>query len=117
MPTINKNSTRNRPIRWSTDNSAKYYGSKAWKDLRNAYITQHPLCENCLLEGRATAAEEVHHRVPWLWFNDELDRFKALTCPNFLMSLCSKCHHEIHKTLKRPDNFELTREYQMIHNM
>lgn len=101
MPTINKNSTRNRPIRWSTDNSAKYYGSKAWKDLRNAYITQHPLCENCMLEGRATAAEEVHHKKPFLTGITDDDKWLLLLDPSNLTPLCKECHHKIHNQMRQ----------------
>jgi len=101
MPTINKNSTRNKPIRWTTDNSAKYYGSKAWKDLRNAYITQHPLCENCLLEGRSTAAEEVHHKKPFLTGITDDDKWMLLLDPFNLTSLCKECHKKIHNQMRQ----------------
>ena len=36
----------------------------AWPAIRRRFIAAHPLCEMCLREGRATAAEEVHHIVP-----------------------------------------------------
>ena len=41
----------------------KRYG-RAWKRIRDRYVHKHPLCEQCLKEGRYVAVEEVHHIVP-----------------------------------------------------
>ena len=38
----------------------KRYG-RAWKRIRDRYVHKHPLCEQCLKEGRYVAVEEVHH--------------------------------------------------------
>lgn len=109
--TDRKEANDRRNDKWS-----KYYGSVAWKHLRHWYITNHPLCEQCLFEGRSTPAEEVHHRIPFAWFLSKDDRMKALLYPEFLMSLCKECHLKIHQSLKRPDNFEQTKEYKIIHD-
>ena len=34
---------------------------KRWRDVRAAYLTEHPLCERCKREGIVRAATEVHH--------------------------------------------------------
>lgn len=39
------------------------YGS-AWRRLRLLHLHAHPLCEDCLLEGRTTPASEVDHVTP-----------------------------------------------------
>ena len=95
----------------------KYYGDKRWKQLREWQIRTHPLCQDCLFEGRSVPAEEVHHKIVFSWFTTEEDRMKALLCPENLICLCKKCHLERHKNLHKPDNFEQTEEYKKIHNM
>ena len=64
----------------------KRYGSK-WRRIRNAYVKEHPVCEMCLLEHRATPVEEVHHIYP-------LDHGGTNDFIN-LMSLCKSCHSRI----------------------
>ena len=49
--------TNNNQIDWS-----KYYGSKLWHSLRNSYIREHPLCEECLAKGIVTPAERSECR-------------------------------------------------------
>ena len=44
-------------------NVHKVYG-RAWKRIRDRYAAEHPLCEQCLKEGRITPVEEVHHILP-----------------------------------------------------
>ena len=41
----------------------KKYG-RAWKKIRDHYVQAHPLCEQCLKQGRTTPTEEVHHIIP-----------------------------------------------------
>ena len=35
-----------------------------WRKIRTAYITAHPLCEDCLAAGRYTPSQEVQHAIP-----------------------------------------------------
>lgn len=93
-----------------------YYQDKRWKKLRDWYKSIHPICEICAINGRSIPAEEVHHRIIFSWFDSEEDRLKALLCPDNLQCLCRQCHMKIHKNLHKPDNFEETKEYKMIHN-
>lgn len=65
----------------------KRYGSR-WSKIRAAYIAAHPLCEQCLADGRATAAREVHHKVP-------LSEGGTNATEN-LQALCKSCHSKIH---------------------
>ena len=74
----------------------KFYGSKVWRDLRDAKLLEQPLCERCLEHDKVRPAETVHHRCvfgscpteeeQWYWF---------LNYDN-LVSLCKHCHNEIH---------------------
>ena len=59
---------------------------KQWTRVRNAYLAQHPLCEDCHSKGIITAAREVHHKI-----RIAVDRSKRLDADN-LMSLCRACH-------------------------
>jgi len=64
----------------------KRYG-RAWKRIRDRYITAHPLCEQCEAAGRLILAEEVHHITP-------LSDGGTHAADN-LMALCSSCHSGI----------------------
>ena len=65
----------------------KKYG-RAWKRIRDSYAAEHPLCEQCLKEGRVVPVDEVHHILP-------VSRGGTHTRSN-LMSLCRSCHNKIH---------------------
>lgn len=59
-----------------------------WKQVRKAYASQHPLCEQCLKDGHAVLMDEVHHILP-------VSRGGTNDFSN-LMSLCRSCHEKIH---------------------
>lgn len=104
-------STKRRSTKWN-----KYYQSPFWKRMREHMMREHPLCYDCALEGRSVPAEEVHHIVPFSWFEDESDRMKVLLDEDILVTLCKSCHLKRHATLKRPENFENTSYYKKIHD-
>jgi len=64
----------------------KRYG-RSWKRIRDRYIAEHPLCEQCEKNGRITPAQEVHHVQP-------LSQGGTNEYSN-LMALCTSCHSEI----------------------
>lgn len=66
------------------------YG-KAWRRVRAAYAKAHPLCEECLKEGKLVPLDEVHHLVP-------LSKGGTNKWEN-LMSLCKSCHTKKHLEL------------------
>ena len=70
----------------SPDHGKKY--GNAWQHVRKRYVAAHPLCEECLKEGRFTPVEEVHHILP-------VSRGGPNEETN-LMSLCRSCHVKIH---------------------
>ena len=64
----------------------KRYG-RTWKRIRDRYMAEHPLCEECQKAGRLTPAEEVHHIIPLSKGGTNKD--------SNLMSLCTRCHSSI----------------------
>lgn len=74
--------------------------SAAWRRLRAAWISAHPLCEDCLAAGRAVPAEEVHHVCP-VERAATRPQMRALCLdPGNLRSLCRACHAEAHRRLR-----------------
>ena len=72
-----------------TEERRKY--GRAWKRIRDRYAAEHPLCEQCLKEGRLTPVQEVHHILP-------VSKGGTHAREN-LMSLCQSCHTKIHHDL------------------
>lgn len=74
-----------------------YYSTKSWRNLRALYLSEHTLCERCLNQGKTTLAEDIHHiRSPFDLEYSEIQRYNMFYNYNNLMSLCKKCHGEIH---------------------
>lgn len=74
--------------RFGRDPRTKRRYGRAWKRIRDRYASQHPLCEMCLAEGKATETEEVHHIVPL--------RDGGTHAESNLMALCKSCHSRVH---------------------
>ena len=73
------NQTRRDP------DSNKRYGRR-WRNIRDLYVRAHPLCEDCLKEGKHVPVYEVHHIVPLsLGGTNDTDN---------LISLCHSCHEK-----------------------
>jgi 5-methylcytosine-specific restriction protein A len=60
-----------------------------WQQLSTRYRKENPLCAECAKQGRAVAAEEVHHIVPV----DEAPWLRL--CVSNLVALCVPCHRRI----------------------
>ena len=72
----------------------KAYNNTAWRKLREVYIHEHPLCEECLKKGKVTSAEDIHHkRSP---FQKGEINYALLMDKDNLMSVCKECHGNIH---------------------
>jgi 5-methylcytosine-specific restriction enzyme A len=74
----------------------KFYSGADWRDLREVFLRQNPLCARCTSEGRTTLASLVHHikeRIP----HPEL----AFDWDN-LESSCNPCHTRRHKERSQP---------------
>lgn len=99
MPTIPRLKDQQKKNNIYLNQSAEYYNSKTWKDLRSYYIRLHPLCERCLEQGNITPAEHVHHIIPFLRGTTKADRLKLFTDIDNLQALCYTCHRIAHQEL------------------
>ena len=87
-----------------TDNS--FYKTQAWRKTAIAYAkSKQNLCELCLLEGRLTPGEIVHHKIPLNETNVN-DPDISLSWDNLCL-VCREHHAELHGKKKRYkiDNF------------
>ncbi len=71
-----------------------------WIRLRRQVLQVRPLCADCLEEGVATAACEVHHIVPVETAVDEAGMRRLMFNPGNLVPLCHECHVRRHKELQ-----------------
>ena len=75
--------------------AASFYSSRPWQDTRLAYKkSKGGLCEKCLKEGRYTAGEIVHHKIPLSPENINNPHI-TLDWSN-LQLLCRDCHGKVH---------------------
>lgn len=99
MPWINKPQKKQAPSSAKTETEMRKlrqvaYQNTAWRKMRDCYIKEHPLCDECLKNGKITPAEDVHHiRSP---FKKGEINWALLLDEDNLMSLCKTCHAEIH---------------------
>lgn len=56
-------SAANLRERWRGSASSRGYDSR-WRAARKAFLQAHPMCAECLREGRYTAASVVDHIIP-----------------------------------------------------
>lgn len=71
-----------------------FYSTRAWKQCRAGYLSQHPYCERCLREGIVTPAQHVHHKK-YLTAESVHDPKIALNWDN-LEALCIRHHNAEH---------------------
>ena len=80
---------------------------RRWRELRIAYIREHPLCERCIREGKAagvpegyiTPAIDVHHRVPVETAKTTAEMERLAYDWNNLEALCIPCHSRTHREM------------------
>ena len=77
-------------------NYIKLINNKRWRQLRLKKLHAYPLCEYCQEKDRITPAREVHHMTPVESVTDVWQMEALMFDYNNLMSVCSKCHSEIH---------------------
>ena len=105
MPTIATISKKpdNRPKQGRNKQYHDLLNSRRWRDLRAAYLAEHPLCEDCDAAGRTTPAEEVHHLAEIL-SGATMEEMMALAYdPANLRALCADCHHARHGKVNRKE--------------
>lgn len=106
MPTLNLQKKTKKENNKRNENTAsremrrKSYNNTEWRKLRDTYIKEHPLCEDCLDKGKVVPAEDVHHiRSPFQ--NGECNKALLLDYNN-LMALCKQCHNKRHNPNQAP---------------
>ena len=87
--------------KYERNKSNKRRYGRAWKRIRDKYVSQHPFCEVCYERGILVETEEVHHKKP-------LSEGGTHERDN-LIALCKSCHSRIHA--ERGDRFNSNREY------
>ena len=65
--------------------SARGYGYR-WSKVREAFLREHPLCVECMKQGRITPATDVDHIIPHRG-DPEL-----MWNPDNYQALCHSCH-------------------------
>ena len=88
----NKTNPKFKSNKWQ-----KFYGNKAWHNLRESKLIEQPLCERCLSLGRITPATCVHHKKVYGDAMSEEQWYLFLNYDN-LISLCDGCHKYVHAT-------------------
>lgn len=83
------------------------YNKPEWKRLRKAKLQANPLCEVCLVQGRYTPAEAVHHKDSFLNYSGQASTLKALDYDN-LISLCAHHHNRLHSILEASNQTSTT---------
>ena len=97
MPQINKPERKPRPERKETDMRKlrqQAYQNPTWRKLRDTYIHKHPICEECLKQGKVTPATDVHHMISP--FQHGEIKYNLLLDYDNLMALCKDCHGKLH---------------------
>ena len=89
----NTDKTYNREVRHNKDNMkyARFYASNQWKKLRRSKLSDQPLCEECLRNGKVTSATIVHHKT------EVKENWSKRLDYDTLESICQSCHNKEHK--------------------
>lgn len=88
---LNKNALTTKSKKDKTKLLRHIYNSKKWKELRNKYINEHPICECC-----GKDATQVHHKTPFSTGKSVAEIKKLAYDNNNLVSLCKHCHIKKH---------------------
>lgn len=72
------------------------YNTTLWKKMRLAYLTEHPLCEICVMEGKTTLGEDIHHVHSFMDAKDIYERDRLAFDSNNLITVCKICHSRLH---------------------
>ena len=78
----------------------KLLNSPRWKNIRRAYLQQHPLCERCEREGYVRSAVDVHHKKPVESAKTEQEMERLAYDVNNIRLLCVPCHVKTHQEMR-----------------
>lgn len=74
----------------------KIYNTDRWRKLRLNYLSQHPLCEECLKKGIIRSAKDIHHIISFMTTDDMCERERLAFDSSNLQALCRECHNKEH---------------------
>lgn len=99
MPYLNKPPKREKKSTYHSNTDMRKlrqqaYNTTQWRQTRETYLKQHPLCEECLNKGKVTPASSVHH-IDSPFKTGEINYHLLLDFDN-LMAICHECHGEHH---------------------
>lgn len=75
--------------------------SRKWQKLRWLQLIRQPYCERCARHGLHVEATEVHHVHPVQDALSRDDKVRLMFDPSNIMSVCHKCHVELHEEMGR----------------
>lgn len=104
MPTINrlprKSYAKTNKV---ADIHKNVYNTSLWRLIRQAYLMEHPLCEECLKQGKTTPATQVHHKQE-IATGETIEQMQTIGFDySNLEALCSTCH-QLHHAKKHKKN-------------
>lgn len=105
MPTLNLpkkhyENTSKKSNKRNSDDHKWVYNTQRWRELRLIYLSEQPLCQECLKQNHLRSACEVHHCKPISQFKTkELKQFWGLNKEN-LKGLCTECHKAEHQFIR-----------------
>ena len=104
MPTINRIPKKKRQYTPKKLDMGKFYN--AYKNIRDCYVKEHPLCQDCLNPDIVNengefgmyvrAVDEVHHIKPILQGKTDEEKMELATDYDNLVGLCEFHHHLRH---------------------
>lgn len=97
MPWINKAQKPKQIKRYFSNREGRQeiYNTATWRNLRKAHLQYHPLCYMCQQKGIIKGGDQVHHLISPFQFQG-LKRNELAYDADNLITLCSKCHSELH---------------------
>ena len=113
MPTINKIPRKPKSTNHTDTDMRKLrqsaYTSTQWRKVRDTYLKNHPVCEECLKEGKVNAGTldeplHVHHRSSP--FTGGKINYELLLDDNNLETICPYHHameHQAQKGVNSPE--------------
>lgn len=108
MPTITLLKDKKKPSKKQrgyhpterSERATKAYNTTQWRNLRKAYLMEHPLCEVCMERGNVTYSRDVHHIHEISNAENDLEAKDIAFDSDNLMALCMACHSRYHSISK-----------------
>ena len=89
-----KKKEKEKAIIHSIRTDSTLYNTKQWKKLRNYYIMNHPLCENCSKYGLVVPSTCVHHKKPFMLGLSEDEQRKLLSFHRYRLRFGQAAHRQ-----------------------